>query len=192
VKNADETREEYKALQKASAINHHSGFSSRLHCLIDQVEGLGIPKREERGRLSSIAKLTGHSKPSVSEWFKKDKLPSDDIFTALVRFFLQYIESDESSIKIESWLRYGEEATPDPFSGIAKNDKQETLNKVALELLTIVVKEDKVSVSDTDLDCVLADTINMIEDYGVINQVGAPLLIYGLIRIYIKDHAKKQ
>ncbi len=189
MKNADELRDENKGVQEASGKNYHAGFSVRLHRLIDQVEGLEIPGSEERGRLSAIAKLTGYSKPSVSEWFKKDKLPSENIFTALVRFFLQYIECNEIPVRVESWLRYGEEATPDPFEKTAKNDNREELKDLALELLSVVVKDDHVSINDTDLDCVLADTIGMLKNFGVNSSDGVPELIFSLIRSYIKNHA---
>lgn len=190
MKNTEELRLDYKGVQEASGGNCHSGFSVRLHRFIDQVQGLDIPGSEERGRLSAIAKLTGHSKPSVSEWFKKDRLPSEDIFTALVRFFMQYIECNESTVKVESWLRYGEEATPDPFEKTAKNDNREQLKELALELLSVVVRDDHISINDTDLDCVLDDTMEMLKNFGVTESEGVPELIYSLIRSYIKNHAK--
>lgn len=190
MKNADELRDEYKVVHGRGGNKSRAGFSVRLHRLVDQVEGLEIPGSDERGRLSRIAKLTGHSKPSVSEWFKKDKLPSEDIFSALVRFFLQYIECNELPVRVESWVRYGEEATPNPFEKTSKNDNREELKDLALELLYVVVKDDHISINDADMDCVLADTIDMLKNFGVNTREGVPELIFSLIRGYVKNHAK--
>lgn len=186
----NELKLDYKGVQKSGEGNIHPGFSIRLHRFVDQVRGLDIPGSEERGRLSTIAKLTGHSKPSVSEWFKKDKLPSEEIFASLVRFFMQYIDCNESPVKIESWIRYGNEATPDPFANTQRNDNREKLKGLALNLLSVVVKDDNISVKDTDLDLVLDDTIEMISSFGVTDTDDVPELIYTLIRSYIKNHAR--
>lgn len=192
-KTAMAEKEEYRVLQDAANKINRPGFSERLHHFIDQVVGLDIPGSEERGRLAAISKITGHSKPSVSEWFKKDKLPSDDIFSALVRFFLQFIDCYESPIKVESWLRYGEEATADPFAQSPVNVNRERSKDLALELLTIVVRDDKVSVEATDLDGVLEDTIKMIGDYSLNEMTSAeamPELIFSLIRGFIKNRKR--
>ena len=184
-------REEYKGEQEATENPKiRPGFSGRFHVLIDQTEGLGIPARDKRGRLSHIAKITGHSKPAVSEWFKKNKLPSEEVFCSLIRFFLHHTSVKVSALRVESWLRYGDEATPNPFDIAPQEEKTEALRPVAFRLLTETVKEHQIGISTYDMQAVLDDTLELLGDFGVGPSDDIPQPMKDLVAGFIAKHAK--
>lgn len=106
----------YEAFKKLCKEKGDKNFSFRFSLLIDNAVGLHIPKSSEEGFLTAVSKVTGHSKPSISVWLKKNRCPRRCTFSALVRFFLQYSRYNHlDPIIVESWVRYGHHATPCPF-----------------------------------------------------------------------------
>jgi len=187
----DVLRQEYnEEKQQSQAHKSSEGFSDRFNELIDQVQDLGIPARDVRGRQSKIAKMTGHSKPSVSDWLAKDKLPNDEIFPSLIRFFLHHTPYSLNALRVESWLRYGEEATPNPFTLDEHQEETEALNLIAFQLLTDTVKEKQIGVSSYDMQAVLDDIYDVLKSFGVQPGDEVPKPLTKLVSTFITKHSK--
>ncbi|MES9906743.1 MAG: hypothetical protein ABW168_29200 [Sedimenticola sp.] len=113
----------YRDLKESCRYIKDKNFSRRFADLIDETVGLNIPDSREEGFLTAVSKVTGHSKPAVSVWFKKNRCPGRNTFAALVRFFLQYSKYKHIDPRlVESWIRYGEVATPCPFRNRSKTN----------------------------------------------------------------------
>lgn len=166
------------------------GFSERFHLLISQVQGLDIPQRSDPARLTYIATITGHAEPAVRQWFEQDGLPSDEILQSLVRFFLHHTACHTSALRVESWLRYGEEATPNPFAGEAEDDTVVALQAKAFQLLNETVKERDILLCSYDMALVLEELQKLLKEFGVglTDQVPASMkeLVVGLLAKHSK------
>lgn len=146
-----------------SDIELNAGFSLRFHQLLDCVADLDIPKEHARSRQAYIAQVTGQSEHAAHAWLELDQVPSDDVLESLVRFFLHYTHCQVSALRVESWLRYGDDATPNPFLLESSDDVQVALRSKALRLLNDQVKEDDIALSSYQLQPLLDDLCRLLK-----------------------------
>ncbi len=168
------------------------GFSERLNHLIDLTQGLDIPALQHRGRLAYVAKITGHSKPAVADWLKKNKPPRDDTLRSLVSFFLHHIDGNYNTLRVESWLRYGEEATSNPFTSARQEESDDTaLRPLAFGLIAEAGRRMDLTVASYELQAVLEDTLIMLKDYGVNGSADIQEPMTDLVSYYIQQHPRR-
>lgn len=164
---------EHNQMVEASASELSAGFSQRFHQLLDAAVGLDVPKKHSGLRQAYIAQLTGQSQQAAHAWLENDQLPCDDVLQSLVRFFLHHSQCQVSALRVESWLRYGDDATPNPLLLEVADDLQVALRARALRLLNEQIKEDDIPLSAYQLQPLLDDLCRLLA--GVHEQTAATL-----------------
>jgi hypothetical protein len=186
-------REEYKAeAENCSVTEVFPGFSERLNLLMDHTEDLNIPAMDERGRIAYIHKITGHSKPAVSDWLKKDILPRDQTLRGLITFLLRHIPGDYNVLRVESWVRFGDEATPCPLSLNKGESDTVSLRPLAAKLIADAGKDLTLTVSSYDLQNTMEDVTQMLADYGVRSFEDIQQPLRDLAKYYIQQHLRDE
>jgi hypothetical protein len=146
------------------------GFSDRLHTIIDYAEEINIPSREQRGRQAAIAKITNSSKTAAGGWLKHNRLPNDETLATCARFFRQYSKVKPESKIIESYLRFGEEVTRNPYEQSAHKAVEGESSDLRLKAFTILmeaVRNRHEGLVNYNIDSVLEDAMDMIEKLGI-------------------------
>lgn len=191
VASLDHFRMQYKQeAEQYSESQVFSGFSDRLNLIIDKTEGLNVPSMDDRGRMAYIHKITGHSKPAVSDWLQKDILPRDQTLRGLVAFLLRHIPGEFNVLRVESWLRFGEEATPCPFTTARPSEDSMAMRPLAAQLIAAAGKELDISVSSYDLQSTMEDVVSMLMDYGVNGKEDIQGPMHDLAKYYIQQHLR--
>lgn len=171
VASLDQFRKQFKQeTEQYSESQVFSGFSARLNIMIDRTQGLNVPSIDDRGRMAYIHKITGHSKPAVSDWLQKDVLPRDHTLRGLVAFLLRHIPGEYNLLRVESWLRFGDEATVCPFLASKPSEASIPLRPLAAQLIAVAGRELDLSVSSYDLQGTVDDVVRMLMDYGVASE----------------------
>ena len=187
----DQFRREYREEAESQETEGvFPGFTHRLNLLIDKAEGLDIPSINDRGRMAYIHKLTGHSKPAVSDWLQKDTLPRDQTLRSLIAFLLRHIPGEHNVMRVEAWVRFGEEATTNPFSAPRAADDQTALRPLAAKLIAKSSKDMNISVSSYDLLGTMDDVVKMLMDYGVSGPDDIQGPMEDLTKYYIQQHQR--
>ncbi len=191
VTSLEQYRQEYKTeAENCSVTEVFPGFSNRLNQLMDHTQDLNIPAMDERGRIAYIHKITGHSKPAVSDWLKKDILPRDQTLRGLITFLLRHIPGDHNVLRVESWVRFGEEATPSPLALNQEETDTESLRPLAAKLIAEAGKTLNLTVSRYDLQGTMEDVTQMLADYGVSSFEDIQPPMSDLAKYYIQQHLR--
>lgn len=176
--------------ESCTASEIYPGFSERLNYLMDQAEGIEIPDKDGRGRPTFLHKVTGSSRPATSDWVLHNKPPRDKTLRSLVVFFLHHISGDHNPVRVESWLRYGDQATPNPFAKGQQESDDTPLRLLAAKLVAEAGKALAVTVAGYDFKAVQDATIKMLKDYGVTNDADIQDGMIDLVKYYIKDNPR--
>ncbi|NIB40738.1 hypothetical protein HBA55_14145 [Pseudomaricurvus alkylphenolicus] len=166
------------------------GFSQRFHDFLDCVQGMGIPGRQQRGRLAFLSKLTGKASPSVRVWLLKDRPPQEETLVALVRFFLQHIPVELEEKKVLAWLRFGDEATGPLLENapLRDQDYRDSLKPLAMNLLMESSKSLGAPAKSFDLSATLNDCIDMLIAFEVTTEEEVQTPMKDQIKAFIKKH----
>jgi len=154
-------REEFKNTPSASVEEIFPGFSERFNILLD-LSDLEIPK--SRGKAAYVAELFETSQMAPADWLKKDKPPKPATLRKIVIFLLNHIDKVYSSLKVEAWLKYGDEAVGNPFS---YKEEEKSLIPLAAGLISEVAKANKISAVSFELTKVLSAVVKTLSDFEV-------------------------
>ena len=156
-------REEFNKTTLGTVTEVFPGFSNRLNILIDLTD-LNIPPLDD-GRQSYISTLLQASKMAPGDWLKKDKPPKTATIRKLITFLLSHIPGEYNPLKVEAWLKYGDEALPNPFN--SEQPDNQNLIPLATTLIVTVSKENNIPANEFDLSRVLNITVEMLADFGL-------------------------
>lgn len=166
-----ERQSEFKKLAKADGEGY-PGSSERLNDFIDLAGHKDVPPLH-RGREAYIAMLTGSSKPAAADWLKWDKPPKDKSkegkasLLKLVTYFLKYIPGEYNPLRVIAWIRYGDDAVPDPFSHLRMADQAHALIPLAAQIIVEEAQNANINASEFDLQEVLSETVKVLNDFSL-------------------------
>lgn len=163
------------------------GFSDRLNKLIDLTD-LGIPPLDG-GRQAHIASLLQSSKMAPGDWLKKDKPPKNSTLKRLVNYLLSHIDGSHSPLKIQAWLKFGDEAVNDPFCDPQPDNQY--LIPLATALIVAVTRENGIPASEYELSRVLCETVEMLAGFNLTHESMIEPVHLQIIYQYIKSHPRK-
>ncbi len=147
------------------------GSSKRLNDFIN-LANTDVPPLHN-GRDAFIARLADVSKTAAADWLKRDKPPkdtSDDDKASLYKlvcYFLKYIEGQHKPLRVMAWIRYGEEAIPDPFARLRNRAHEQALLPLAAHLVVELAAIESIPTSSFNLETTLKDTAGMLVSFGI-------------------------
>ena len=144
----------------------YPGFSDRLNAFID-LTSVNIPPMN-KGRQTALAELFDVSKVVCADWLKKDRVPKVQTLRTMVATFLSYIDGDYNELRVEAWLKYGDEAIPNPF--VQVDEYQQHLLPIAASLVVQVVKRVNLSINEIDLDHAIKKTIEILKRFEIVDE----------------------
>jgi hypothetical protein len=151
-------------------VSYAEGFSGRFHNIIDYAEDINIPSRDQRGRQAAIAKITNSSKTAVGGWLKDNKLPNDETLATCSRFFRLFSNVQPEPDLIESYLRFGDVVTKNPYKqspGKIVESEASDLRLKAFTILMEAARERQEGLVNYNIDSVLQDTMTMMQKLGI-------------------------
>ncbi|MFC1336815.1 MAG: hypothetical protein G8D89_18305 [gamma proteobacterium symbiont of Clathrolucina costata] len=180
--------EEYSQVVPGTVAEIFPGFSERLNHLIDLTD-LEIPPLDD-GRQAHIASLLQSSKMAPGDWLKKDKPPKTSTLRKLVTYLLRHISGNHNPLKVEAWLKYGDEALPNPFDQNTSDNQD--LIPLATTLIVSVARENNIPANDFDLSKVLTTTVDMLADFRLSHESMIESVHRKIIAQYIKSNPREQ
>lgn len=141
------------------------GFSERFNKLIDMCD-LDIPRLDD-GRQAYIGNLFEASKPAAGDWLKKDCPPKPTTLRTIVISLLKHLkpehQGDHHPLKVEAWMKYGDEAIGNPFAAM----EYDRLSPLVATLLARISKEIGVGPLAFNFDAALRETLALLREYNI-------------------------
>ena len=178
-------QKEFEETQAASITEHFAGFSQRMNELIDLTD-IDIPAMHD-GRQAYLSSLLQSSKMSSADWLKKNRPPKASTLRNIVVYLLNHIPGSYNPLRVEAWLKYGDEAVPNPFE--ARLDNQ-SLIPLAAALIASEAKTLAIPPAAFDLNNVLSCTVDMLADFHITNESMVEAAHRQIIAQHIKLHPK--
>lgn len=163
------------------------GFSVRFNIFLELCElEEPIPPLGD-GRVNFLVELFDTNRISVAQWLNKDMPPKTTTLRRIVRFLLKYIPGgDYHPVKVEAWLKYGEQAVRNPFV-LHKTDR---LTPLAHTLINTISHEIGIPPASIMFERALNETLQYLKSLQLPNPPSVSLDQERIVAQIIRNNAK--
>ena len=154
-------QKEYRDVPSTDISEIYPGFSNRLNQIIDLTD-LDIPALST-GRQAHMVNLFEASRVVVTDWLKNDKPPRPATLRKIVVFLLKHLGGIHNELRVEAWLKYGDEAVGNPFHN--PTGQLHPLTPLATILVHEETKRLNINALGLDLQACLVATVGTLIDF---------------------------